>query len=146
MHVPIIAAVFPLCTATAILCCLCTATAILCCLCTATAILCGRCEDHCCSVWSGHSHELYSCNCKLYMSPQLIGVSDLLGQCRSIRALSCTSTKVQSPSMPSTAVWRECATVHPLRRYQSAAWIQVSNIQLWVSVVLVQFGAHIPMH
>ena len=47
---------------------------------------CGRCEDHCCSVWSGYSHELYSCNCKLYVSPQLIGVSNLLGQCKSIRA------------------------------------------------------------
>ena len=30
--------------------------------------------------------ELYSCDCKLYISPQMVGVSDLLGQCKSIRA------------------------------------------------------------
>ena len=47
--------------------------------------------------------------------------------------LSCTSTKVQSPSLPSTAVWRECATVHPLRVCQSAVWMQVSGVQHWVS-------------
>ena len=47
---------------------------------------CGRCEEHHCSVWFRHSHELYSCDCKLYISPQMVGVSDLLGQCKSIRA------------------------------------------------------------
>ena len=47
---------------------------------------CGWCEDHCCSVWSKHTHEVYSCDCKSYISPQLIDVSDLLGQCKFIRA------------------------------------------------------------
>ena len=47
--------------------------------------------------------------------------------------LSCTSTKVQSPSLPSSAVWREYATVHPLRVCQSAVWMQVSGVQHWVS-------------
>ena len=32
------------------------------------------------------SRELYSCDCKLCISPQMVGVSDLLGQCKSIRA------------------------------------------------------------
>ena len=49
--------------------------------------------------------------------------------------LSCTSTKVQSPSLPLRAVWRECATVHPLRVCQSAVWMQVSGVQHWVSCV-----------
>ena len=40
-----------------------------------TTVLCG----------SG-SRELYSCDCKLYISPQMVGVPDLLGQCKSIRA------------------------------------------------------------
>ena len=30
--------------------------------------------------------ELYSCECVLYISPQLVGVSDLLSQCRTIRS------------------------------------------------------------
>ena len=47
---------------------------------------CGRCKDHQCSVWFRHSRELYSCDCKLYISPQMVGVSDLLSQCKSIRA------------------------------------------------------------
>ena len=47
---------------------------------------CGRCKDHQCSVWFRHSHELYCSDCKLYISPQMVGVSDLLGQCKSIRA------------------------------------------------------------
>ena len=47
---------------------------------------CGRCEEHHCSVWFRHSRELYSCDCKLCFSPQMVGVSDLLGQCKSIRA------------------------------------------------------------
>ena len=47
---------------------------------------CGRCKDHQCSVWFRHSCELYSCDCKLCFSPQMVGVSDLLGQCKSIRA------------------------------------------------------------
>ena len=47
---------------------------------------CGRCEEHYCSVWFRHSRELYSCDCKLCFSPQMVGVSDLLGQCKSIGA------------------------------------------------------------
>ena len=47
---------------------------------------CGRSEDHCCSVWSKHTNEVCSYDCKLYISPQLIGVPDLLGQCRFIKA------------------------------------------------------------
>ena len=49
------------------------------------------------------------------------------------KPLSCTSTKVQNPSLPSTTVWRECAAVHPLRVCQSAVWMQVSGVQHWVS-------------
>ncbi len=37
-----------------------------------TAVLCGC--------------ELYSCECVLYISPQLVGVSGLLSQCRTIRS------------------------------------------------------------
>ena len=40
---------------------------------------------------------------------------------RVLEPLSCTSTKVESPSMPSAAVWREYATVHPLRICQLLA-------------------------
>ena len=47
---------------------------------------CGRCKDHQCSVWFRQSRELYFCDCKLCISPQMVGVSDLLGQCKSIRA------------------------------------------------------------
>ena len=37
-----------------------------------TAVLCGC--------------EMFSCECVLYISPQLVGVSDLLSQCRTIRS------------------------------------------------------------
>ena len=65
---------------------------------------------------------------------------------RALEPLSCTSTKAVSLSMPSTAVWRECATVHPLRVYPSAVRMQVSGVQHWVSCGVVQFGAHLPWH
>ena len=59
---------------------------------------------------------------------------------RALEPLSCTSTKDLSPSMPSTAVWRECATVHPLIVCQSAIKMQVSGVQHWVSCGVVQLA------
>ena len=47
--------------------------------------------------------------------------------------LSCASPHFQSASLPSAAVWRKCAAVHPLRVCQSAVWMQVSGVQHWVS-------------
>ena len=54
-------------------------------------------------------------------------------------ALSSTSTKVPSPSLLSTAGWRECVTVHPSTACPSAVWTKVSGVQHWVSCCLVQF-------
>ena len=64
---------------------------------------------------------------------------------RVLEPLSCTSTKAVSPSLPSTAVWRECATVHPLRVCQSAVGMQVSGVQHWVSCGVVQLAC-LPWH
>ena len=64
---------------------------------------------------------------------------------RVLELLSCTSTKVQSPSLPSTAVWRECTTVQPLRVCQSAVWMQVSGVQHWVSCCVGAVWCTFPM-
>ena len=91
--------------------------------------------------------------CHLHISFSLCTVSHCRGlvcltcwpSARVSEPLSCTSTKVQSPSLPSTAVWRECATVHPLRVCQSAVWMQVSGVQHWVSCCVCAVWCMSPM-